>query len=118
VIHPIKNQILSLVIDISTNEPETFISYDNDIVFTRIFNTFTNLQCLNFDPSSIWHQRLPVFSPPPRVISTNLLELHVSLKNLTDCLYLLDGRFNQLRTFYVDICYISVGRVKFKNTVD
>ncbi|UJR09477.1 hypothetical protein I4U23_013715 [Adineta vaga] len=32
-----------------------------------------------------------------------LMELHINVKNFTDCLYLLDGRFRQLHTFYVNV---------------
>ncbi len=113
-----KNQILSLVIDMNTNEPETFLSFDNRFRFTQIFSIFPNLQYLHFCPSSIWRQRLSFFTPPLTVISTNLLQLHVSLRDFTICLYLLDGCFNQLRTFYVDIFAISASNETVNNTVD
>ncbi|CAF4365582.1 unnamed protein product, partial [Rotaria sp. Silwood2] len=35
------------------------------------------------------------------------LELHVCLKTFYDCLYLLDGHFNQLRTLHVDVFVIN-----------
>ncbi|CAF2208551.1 unnamed protein product [Rotaria magnacalcarata] len=35
--------------------------------------------------------------------SSTLLELHICLKRFSDCLYLLDGRFNKLHTLHVDI---------------
>ncbi|CAF4662173.1 unnamed protein product, partial [Rotaria sp. Silwood2] len=31
------------------------------------------------------------------------MELHINVDDFTDCLYLLDGRFQQLRTFYIDV---------------
>jgi len=34
---------------------------------------------------------------------SNLFELHVVVKNTTDCFCLLNGSFNQLHTFYVTI---------------
>jgi len=34
---------------------------------------------------------------------SNLFELHVVLKNTTDCYCLLNASFNQLHTFYVTI---------------
>ena len=98
-----KNQISALVIDISTNEIQSFPVDDNAIIFTHIFTMFTNLQYLNFCSSSRGHQRLLFRTPPLTVISTNLLKLHVYLDAFIDCLYLLDGRFNQLHTLYVDI---------------
>ncbi|CAF3824773.1 unnamed protein product [Rotaria sp. Silwood1] len=66
---------------------------------------FPNLQYLNFGRSSIYDERLSFGLRASTVISTNLLELHVCLNTFDDCLYLLDGHFNQLHTLYV---YLSV----------
>jgi hypothetical protein len=119
VIRTLKNQILALVIDISTNEIQSFPADGNNaIIFTYIFTIFTNLRYLNFGPSSICHQRLSFHTLPLTVISTNLLELHVCLDNFHDCLYLLDGRFNQLHTLCADISFIRSSRVIIKNEVD
>ncbi|CAF3393366.1 unnamed protein product [Rotaria sp. Silwood2] len=52
---------------------------------------------------------------PPIVISSNLLELHVHVVCFTDCLHLLDGRFNQLHTFHVDISFISSDTLTINN---
>ncbi len=43
------------------------------------------------------YQELLFNISPPTLISLTLLELHVNLKIFTDCLYLLDEYFNQLR---------------------
>jgi hypothetical protein len=112
-----KNQILSLTIDINTNEKQSIPEDRNASIFTHIFNTFNNLQYLNFGPSLISHQRLSFCTPPPPVISTNLLDLHVCLNNFRDCLYLLDGRFNQLHTLYVNTSYIGSWNVSINNKV-
>ncbi len=53
----------------------------------------------------MWYQRLS-FNEFPTVASSTLLELHVCLRYFDDCLYLLDGRFNQLHTFCVDLKHI------------
>ncbi|CAF3857448.1 unnamed protein product [Rotaria sordida] len=53
---------------------------------------------------------------PSTVLSSNLLELHVHVLNFADCLYLLDGRFNQLHTFHVNISYISSNTLTINNT--
>ncbi|UJR34349.1 hypothetical protein I4U23_021753 [Adineta vaga] len=42
---------------------------------------------------------------PPFMSSSTLVELHVKVDFFDDCLSLLDGRFDQLRTFYVDVQY-------------
>ncbi len=68
---------------------------------------FTNLQYLNFGRSSVRDERLFFNYTFPTAISANLLELHVCLKTFYDCLYLVDGHFNQLHTLYVDTCVID-----------
>ncbi|CAF1467107.1 unnamed protein product [Rotaria sordida] len=115
VMHTLRNQISALVIDISTNETQRFTRDDNEILFTHIFTMFTNLQYLNFSPSSFGHQRLSFRTQPPTIISTNLLKLHVSLNDFNDCLYLLDGSFNQLHTLYVNISFIVSTNVSVNN---
>ena len=42
----------------------------------------------------------------PSVTSSNLLELHISLGCLMDCLYLFDGRFDKLHTVHINISSI------------
>jgi hypothetical protein len=101
-----KKQISSLIIDINIGEGNPTLD-DNVVLFTHIFNTFTNLQMLNMGPSSLWCQYLTFDISPPTVISSTLLELSVGLTKFSDCLYLLDGRFNQLHTFHVNIEYIT-----------
>ncbi|CAF1443128.1 unnamed protein product [Rotaria sordida] len=101
-----KNQILSLVIDIVENDEQSSSEYMNIFIFTQIFTMFPNLKYLNFGPSSIFYQRLSFGISPPTIISSTLLELHVCLDDFIDCLYLLDGRFNQLHSFHVHILFI------------
>ncbi|CAF3375804.1 unnamed protein product, partial [Rotaria sp. Silwood2] len=48
--------------------------------------------------------------PFPTIISLNLLELHICVNYFSDLLYLLDGRFNQLHTLYVNIYRIKYSR--------
>ncbi|CAF4703484.1 unnamed protein product, partial [Rotaria socialis] len=54
----LKNQILSLSVDIDTNEAKSLPEDGNTILFTLIFSTFTNLRYLNFGPSLLYYQRL------------------------------------------------------------
>ncbi|CAF4383728.1 unnamed protein product [Rotaria sp. Silwood2] len=75
----------------------------NAIIFTHIFTMFTNLQYLNFCSSSLDQQQLSFHTPPLTAISTNLLKLYVYLDVFIDCLYLLDGRFNQRHTLYANV---------------
>lgn len=110
-----KNQILSLAIDIDTNEK---LCDWNESTFTQIFNTFNNLRCLYFGLTSCYHERLSFCTGLQHVISTNLLKLHVSTYSLTDCLRLLDCRFNRLHTLYVNICSIVSPHLTNSNEVD
>jgi hypothetical protein len=74
----------------------------NIFIFIKICILFKNLRYLNFSSSSIYEQ-LAFSSTTPTKFSSNLLELHVVVKTILDCLCLLDGQFNQLHTFYVTI---------------
>ncbi|CAF4128342.1 unnamed protein product [Rotaria sp. Silwood2] len=102
VIRTLKNQVLSFTIDITTQGTQYFPGVGNAIIFNHIFTMFTNLQYLNFGRSSMYDEQLFFCFTRPTVISTKLLELHVCLNTFYDCLYLLDGHFNQLRTLHVD----------------
>ncbi|CAF4505801.1 unnamed protein product, partial [Rotaria sp. Silwood2] len=115
-IHILKDQISSLVIDSSTNEIQRLPADNNTTMFTYIFTTFTNLQFLNFGASLLYHQRLSFCTSPLTIISTNLLKLHVYLADFSDCLYLLDGRFNQLHTLSANIFFIASSSLTINNT--
>ncbi|CAF3876280.1 unnamed protein product [Rotaria sordida] len=106
-IHIFKNQILSLVIG---TKNEQRLTYDvNTLIFTNIFTIFNNLKYLNFDPSLTCYQGIYFENSFPTILSSTLLELHIKVRTIDDCLYLLDGRFNQLRSFYVHIIVSSIG---------
>ncbi|CAM4754814.1 unnamed protein product [Rotaria magnacalcarata] len=99
-----KNQILSLVINIKKyKEPIRAFEDINKFIFTQIFTMFSNLQYLDFDPSFNNCHILSFGASPPNVFSCTLSKLNVMIDTYSDCLYLLDGRFNQLHTFYVTI---------------
>ncbi|CAF3807757.1 unnamed protein product [Rotaria magnacalcarata] len=103
----VKSQIVSLAIGISACKIPYVTSDIIKHLFTQIFSMFTDLQCLTFVPYSIWHNQMIFDISSSTVFSSNLLELHVKLHNFTDCLCLLDGRFNQLRTLDVNIFMIN-----------
>ena len=75
--------------------------------FTYLFYVHHNLKSLHIASSSSGYQELSFRISPPSIFSSNLLELHINLDHFTDCLYLLDGRLNQLRTFYTSISRIG-----------
>ncbi|CAF3996996.1 unnamed protein product [Rotaria sordida] len=87
----LKNQISSLMIESSSNQgrPRDCHSW---------FSSF---------------QRISFGYLLPTVFSSTLLELRVKVTSVDDCLFLLDGRFNQLRAFYVDIAS-SLPKSNFK----
>ncbi|CAF3465394.1 unnamed protein product [Rotaria sp. Silwood1] len=108
--HKYKHQISSLMIK-TINKQDISVDIDT-LIFTHIFNMFTNLQYLNLNPF-LCDQRTSFVYSPLTVFSSTLLELHVKVNFINDCLYLLDGCFNQLRTFCVDIVF-SIPRSPIK----
>jgi hypothetical protein len=107
-IYRFKRQISSLVIDITESDEADSIEIIR-LIFTHICVMFTNLRYLNFGPSLNRCQQLSFGSyrsSPLAVFSSTLSELHIHLPCFIDCLYLLDGRFNQLHTLYVYITFI------------
>ncbi|CAF1579846.1 unnamed protein product [Rotaria sp. Silwood1] len=105
--HIFKNQILSLVIKLD-DKKQPFIRNILTHIFRYILTMFTNLCYLNFQASSIYSQQISFDTLPRKpIFSSTLLKLHVNLENFNDCLYLLDGRLNQLHTFYVNISIIN-----------
>jgi len=117
-IHTFKNQISSFVIYITKNEIEHFTEDRIKLLFTNIFVMFTNLKTITFYTSPNIYQRLSFSISPPIVYSPILLELRVIVHSYDDCLYLLDGRFNQLHTFNVNILTISSSCQSISNKVN
>ncbi|CAF4932500.1 unnamed protein product [Rotaria sp. Silwood1] len=103
-----KNQITTLNITLAGNNIIVSTSDIMNIVCTHILTMFNNLICLKFHPYAdiyvVREERLSFsLSEPPTFFSSSLMELHINVEDFTDCLYLLDGRFKQLHTFYVDV---------------
>ena len=86
---------------------------EKSIIFKYIFRTFPNLEYLKYGSSSISCPRLSF----PDIISSNLLELHVSLKHFSDCLTICDESFNQLHTLDVNILKIQSSDLIIDKTV-
>ncbi|CAF2612711.1 unnamed protein product [Rotaria sp. Silwood2] len=104
--HTFKKQISSLTIKLD-DKKQPLIRNILTYIFTYILTMFTNLCYLNFQASLIYSQQVSFDIVPRKLIfSSTLLELHVNLENFNDCLYLLNGRFNQLHTFHVNISTI------------
>jgi len=82
-------------------------------MFPVILTIFTNLRCLKLNPSSSYCDALCSTMTPETNITSTLLELRVTMQDMVECLYILDGRFDQLRIFYVTCynvlpCYLNI----------
>ncbi|CAM4847795.1 unnamed protein product, partial [Rotaria magnacalcarata] len=102
--HIFKNKITSLFINFNNGNKSALMGGICSIMFSKMFTIFTNLRCLKFNPSSSVCNALSLNMTPETDISLTLLELHITVSDMEECLYILDGRFDQLRIFYVT-CY-------------
>ncbi|CAF1264653.1 unnamed protein product [Rotaria sordida] len=105
-----KNQITTLVITINRNDDyfEMLSSVVN--IYDYIFSVFTHLIVVALYESSYKDCVRLCFNDSlhPNIRSSTLLKLNIKVQCFNDCLYLLDGRFNQLHTFYVDLVRIRI----------
>ncbi|CAF1080942.1 unnamed protein product [Rotaria sordida] len=102
-----KNQISTVIITISNKKEDLSAKIEIMTVCSHIFTAFPNLLYLNFHQSSDRQiDRLSFDCQIPMFCST-LLELHIKVQRFDDILYLLDGRFNKLCIFYVDVINIA-----------
>ncbi len=113
-----KNQIVKLVIDSGGNTVSSSGDDINAALFTQIISSFPKLQALYLGPSLLWYQYIYFNNAPPTVASTMLSCLYVNLTKFQDCLFLLDGRFNQLGELHVNIKYIVPSPLGVDNKVD
>jgi hypothetical protein len=76
-----------------------------------IFTIFTDLITFVIRDSSYRNSiRLLLYDdhpPCPSFRSSTLRILNIRLQTFDDCLYLLDGRFNQLHTLIVDLAHLD-----------
>ncbi len=105
-------------IDTDTNSAPSSVDDGNVSVFTQIISSFPNLRTLYLSPSLLWYQSIHFGNTSPTVASTTLVQLHVNLTDFQDCLFLLDGRFNQLGKLHVNIDSIIPSPLGIDNKVD
>ena len=78
-------------------------------IFDKILNVFINLTSFVLNDS--WYKirvRLTFHNPFfPNIRCSTLLKLIINVQSFDDCLYLLDGRYDQLHTFHVDLVRIA-----------
>ncbi len=74
------------------------------LIFENILATFANLRCLKLNPTASFDDVQSFLSAPviPRMYST-LLELHISMSEMEECLHILDECFDQLRILNVTL---------------
>jgi hypothetical protein len=96
-----KKQITRLIITINRKKTSWFTMIK---VCSRIFSVFINLTHLMFDESSHKYILRLYFDVPSRSFSSSsLLVLNIKAQSFSQCLYILDGRFNQLHTLTLDL---------------
>ncbi|CAF1190686.1 unnamed protein product [Adineta steineri] len=103
-----KNQIttLFLAIDADDDDYNAMLSSVNNI-YNCILTVFHCLITLIlFESSYINCVRLNLDCPPISFRSSILRKLNIKVQSFGDCLYLLDGRFDQLHTFIIDLLHI------------
>ncbi|CAF2789704.1 unnamed protein product [Rotaria sp. Silwood2] len=99
-----KNQITTLIIEINPNYNKLWTM---EYICNHIFSVFLNLTHLIFYESSYNNiVRLLFDFPSPKLSSSTLLVLNIKVQSFYICLYLLDGRFNQLHTLYIELTHI------------
>jgi hypothetical protein len=55
--------------------------------------------------------------PSPKFSSSTLLRLNIKVHNFDDCLWILDGRFNNLQSLYIDLIKICSSSIQIKDQV-
>jgi hypothetical protein len=116
--HILKNQITRLVITIADVRTKYLMKKEELSIFTHILTVFSNIRYLKlYSPSDFYNHELSFDDHFPTFFSSTLMEFHVSVLSFNDCLYLLDGRFNQLHTLHVTISWFSSSQTMINNKV-
>ncbi len=101
-----KKQITHLIIPISDIESSLSPISLSINFYARIFSLFVNLINLDFGPISTRRRypKLTINDVSLKIcFSSSIVNLRIGVETFDDCLYLLDGRLNQLRTFTVRV---------------
>ncbi|CAF3283269.1 unnamed protein product [Rotaria socialis] len=98
-----KNQITKLLITIAIDRNLKHFS-TMEYISSHVFTVFKKLTHLTFAESSYQSiVELSFFYPPINFCSSTLLVLNIKINCFYTCLYLLDGRFNQLHTLIMEV---------------
>ncbi|CAF0733371.1 unnamed protein product [Rotaria sordida] len=108
-----KNQITTLTIAI---DPDKKVWSTMENICNQIFTVFINLTHLIFcDASYKDNVRLSFKIPSPNFSSSSLLVLNIKVQTFDVCLYILDGRFEQLHTLHIELANISSSSKEIEN---
>ncbi|CAF4539221.1 unnamed protein product [Rotaria sp. Silwood2] len=108
-----KNQITKLIISIDPNKKKLY-TMKNICIY--IFTIFINLTHLIFNDASYENNARLLFDiPSSSFSSSSLLVLNIKVQTFAMCLYLLDGRFDQLQTLYIELANIFPPSEEIKN---
>jgi hypothetical protein len=119
--HIFKQHITDLILVFNDHDsPMTSLKDYTISVYTRILILFENLQHLNIHGSSIaTYPGLSLCDLSANTFSSSILtKLCINLSTFDDCLYLLDGRLNQLTILIVRIYNIGVSSLIVHKTVN
>ncbi|CAM4793396.1 unnamed protein product [Rotaria magnacalcarata] len=96
-----KNQITTLIISIDPDKDELYTMKN---ICNHIFTVFINLTHLTFYDAAYENNVRLLFDVPfPTFSSSSLLVLKVKVQTFDVCLYILDGRFEQLHTLDIEL---------------
>ncbi|CAF1367885.1 unnamed protein product [Rotaria sp. Silwood1] len=108
-----KNQITSLVVGIDS-EKKNLSTVEN--ICNNLFTMMNNLIHLTFYDTSYRNiVRFMTDVPSSKFSSSTLLTLNIKAHNFDDFLYILDGRFNNLQSLYIDLIKICFSSKQIKN---
>ena len=102
---------------ITIEYPNTISQFNlNKNAYERLFSVCQRLTHLNINAKYYRNQQCAF--PLANCSSSILIELHANVRTLDDCLRLLDGRFNQMKSFIVKIKSIGGSSNNIDNTVN
>ncbi|CAF1373781.1 unnamed protein product [Adineta ricciae] len=106
--HQLRKQISSLAVQTTGDVGYRFDL--NELIFKNLIHMFSNLKSLDLNPFKVYHQITTMSKTHLSVYSSTLRESSIQLRWIDDCLYILDGRFDQLCVFNVKVMYSSRSR--------
>ncbi len=112
-----QNQIVTLSVTGKEGNHDEFTMNMRANLFTYILTMFTNLLHLKFYQNLNNPTGFVLFNDQSSMFCSTLVELHINVYFFDDCLFLLDGRFNQLRILLVNVFHIWRLRSTITNKV-